>query len=267
MTEKRSSTIKSFDKGIDILSKFAFVKSTWGIRELADELNLTKSTVHRLIKTLERRGLLEQDEINGKYKMGIELFSLSTSITLKFSLIDICSTAMRSISDSLNETIYLYLFRDDHIVFVHKEDTNNMLKYVVKLGVYHEIFLAAAGKSVLAFLPEEKINIILSKDLKKYTPNTITDVDTIKQQLETIRKNKYAFSKGERYEGTVGYAAPIFNSKGRVLGGITITFPETRYHEEKHQFYCELIKNGGEKISHDLGYRSPSQHLVNKTNY
>jgi IclR family transcriptional regulator, KDG regulon repressor len=56
MTEKRSSTIKSFDKGIDILSKFAFVKSTWGIRELADELNLTKSTVHRLIKTLERRG-------------------------------------------------------------------------------------------------------------------------------------------------------------------------------------------------------------------
>ncbi len=255
MAEKRSSTIKSFDKGIDILSKFAFVKSTWGIRELADEMNLTKSTVHRLIKTLECRGLLEKDGTNGKYKMGIELFSLSTSITLKFSLIDICSPTMRSISESLNETIYLYLYKDDHIVFVHKEETSNLLKYVVKLGVYHEIFLAAAGKSVLAFLPEEKINSILSKNLRKYTPKTITDVDTIKHQLEAIRKNKYAFSEGERYEGTVGFAAPIFDSKSRVLGGITLTFPETRYQKEKHQFYCDLIKDGGEKISYGLGYR------------
>jgi IclR family transcriptional regulator, KDG regulon repressor len=253
MNMEEKSIVRSFEKGLDVLSKFAFTKEEWGIKELADELAMSKSTIFRLIKTLENKGFVEKDDDSNKYRIGLELFNLSSAVTSKFTLIDVSAPVMRKIVEVINESVYLYVYKQNHIIFVHKEESSNHLRYVLDLGIYYEMYLAAAGKAILAFMPEEKVTEILSKDIKKYTDKTITDPNIIKQQLNSVRLNRFSFTSGERFKDMVGFASPIFDKNLKVLAGINLTIPISRYDINKYHYYGALIRKGAEEISEKLG--------------
>lgn len=90
--------------------------------------------------------------------------------------------------------------------------------------------------------------------MERLTPNTTTDPKVLMQELEAIKKNGYALSVGERVEGVSCVAAPIFEPAGKIIGGITISGPMTRFSEQKIKEYAKLLMRATRELSTSMGY-------------
>jgi DNA-binding IclR family transcriptional regulator len=116
-------------------------------------------------------------------------------------------------------------------------------------------YASASGKVMLAFMPsQQQKSIVKNTPMERLTPNTTTDPKVLFQELEVIKKQGYALSEGERVEGVSCVAAPIFEPAGRVIGGITISGPVTRFSEQKIKDYAKLIMRATRELSTSMGY-------------
>lgn len=250
MGPEQQNAAKSLDKALSILSKFAYGHGEWGIRELARELDMSKSTVFRIVQTLENNGFLKKNPVTYRYSIGIELFSLSSAIAHQFDLLDTALPVMHEIVHKCDETVFLHLYKkSDHVVPVYKVECSHRVRYNLELGMMYDIYLTAIGKAVLAHLDEDGINRVLSKKLKRYTEKTITDPTLIREELARIRAQGFAFSYGEQFPDVASVASPILERDGSVLGGISLAIPDPRYDPNKYDLYTSLIRRGAMDIS------------------
>jgi IclR family transcriptional regulator, KDG regulon repressor len=111
--------------------------------------------------------------------------------------------------------------------------------------------------SMLAWLPEEKVNLLLGQDLHRYTPNTITDLDDLKRQLHNIRREGMAVDDEEGYLGVRGIACPFKNEENSVAGSVTILGPTVRLTRQKVAEYAPMVKDCASGISRALGCKGP----------
>lgn len=109
------------------------------------------------------------------------------------------------------------------------------------------------GRAVLAFLPQDEVDIIISSNLEKLTENTITSPKKLYDSLKKVRKNGYAVSQGERTTETVGVACSIFDSNAEVLGCIVVNIPDYRYNKKFESTILKAVRNGAETLSRLMG--------------
>ncbi|MFN0154287.1 MAG: IclR family transcriptional regulator [Gaiella sp.] len=204
----------------------------WGVREIARALEMSPSTVQRLLRTLEDEQLIRQDAATGRYDVGVELLRLAWRASGLRSLREAAVPPMRDLVSATGETASLGLYDSTRqqtcIVEIVEADTP--FRFVPRLHEWRELHTGASGRAVMAFLPEEELEAILGQaELRAATERTITDPHALREVLAQVRRDGYALSEEERRLGGAGLAAPVFGPGGQVIAEIGIGVPTQRF--------------------------------------
>ncbi len=258
--EKNETNIGSVIKAIEILFLFT-QKHEMSLTEITEKFGMKKSSAYKYLNTLERLKLIEKDPTTKKYRLGIKILELSGVVLENLELRRVAKPFLEELARKCNETIHLMVERDGEGVYIEKIDSPRTIRMYSQIGKRLPLHTGAVGKSLLAHMPEEKVNEIISKPLIKFTENTLTDPEKLKEELRKIREKGYAIDNEEVEIGLKCVGAPIRNHMGKVIASISISGPSTRFMPDKMEEYIKLIKEYAMKISRALGYRPENNSL------
>lgn len=228
MSEKKDDQyINSIIRAIDILNLYKNNQTYYGITEMGIILGLPKTTVFRIVKTLEKKGWLIKNEITNLYRLGFEALDIASSVTRNYGNRDIILEEMKKIAEEFNENVVLHMFDDYSSRCIEKIETENVIKITADVGKKAPLSVGATGKTVLAYQKPEIINHVINLGLIKYTENTITDSKLLREDLAEIKRLGYSISFGEIDVGVTAISVPIlFNEE--FLYALSIIAPTPR---------------------------------------
>ena len=253
-----SDDMRSVQHFLRVMEALTFREPPSGLRELARHAALNKSSVHRILRELQSRGFVQQTP-DRKYRIGPGAYAWAAATLSRFELRDAALPLMRQLVANCQETAVLAVHHDGRLYFVEKVECSHPVRYVPPMGLPLPLHAGSAGKVILAYLGEPELRKYLRKNsLTQITPRTITTEEALRRALRIIRRNGWAVSVGERITGTVGAAAPLLNSEGRVLGSLDLVMPESRFHRSDIPSLVRAVKNAAMSISRQLGFRGES---------
>ncbi|MFV0393733.1 MAG: IclR family transcriptional regulator [Coprobacillaceae bacterium] len=253
---ENKSNIKSIVKAGKIIDVIAYERIPISLSDLSKRLDMAKSTLHGLLSTLVDIGYLEQVQESGKYKLGVQLFELGSQIMNTWSEKEIAQPYMEELARRTSETVHLAMLSNGEVLYVDKKEGNSSIRIVTAPGVKLPAHCTGVGKTLLAFLPEEKWKDILDTvGLQKYTSYTITKEEMLYKELDKIRRQGYAYDNQEYLDGLRCISAPIFDNNGRLVFALSISGPLSRMSKANIQAYLGLLLDATKDISKKLGYR------------
>lgn len=201
--------VNSVYRAAEILSMLSGGKNR--ITDICKELKLSKSTTHRLLKTLENCGFVFQDSISHQYFLGHLILKLSSNpLTTHQNLIVCAYEDMKRLREISGETVTIHIRIGMQRICLEEMQANQNIRYGVGRGSVSPIYAGSAGKILLSELTEsERNNLIKNIKLTPVGPNTITDRQTLLKELEKIRKQGYSISSGETLEGAISLSVPV----------------------------------------------------------
>lgn len=255
-----TDSLKTVVNAINVINLFAYSKSEWGPREIERELGINKSSIQRILNTLREKKILVFDEDSGKYTFGPQLMGMAVTVQSRDILAQLARPIMRRYVAEINETLTLFSYRDEKLVFELSENVDHTLRFSLKLGIPYSIHAGVSGVVILANIPEEQAE----KYYHNFKAKKLCDVSSLRQRVEQCKKNGYAIAYGTRVRGVIGFSAPIYGSDKTFVGGITLALPEARYHIEKHEKLCAAVLGCAHEISDYFNtdvLRLPHQHF------
>ncbi len=248
---------RSVDRALSILSLFSFDKKEWGITEISNELQLSKSTVHHLVKALEARDFLRQN-VNGKYRLGIKLFELGRVYSTGNELTAVSAPIVEHLVEKYKQAVHIAIYACRRAVFIVNNKGKNNADYstFTRTGYDVPAYCTAVGKVLLAWQPPEHIGDYLEQEeLVAFTPNTITNKEQLRLELEQTRRIGYAVDREETITGIACIAAPILGHSGQIIAAISVSGSADKL-LQKSEFAscCEDVKKAARRISEMMGY-------------
>lgn len=255
MREKTASgETQSLMRAIAILDCFRPDQPELGVREIARQLNMSTSTVGRLLSTMLSAGILSQNPTTHRYKMGPKVLQWSSTYLSRLDLVNEARPALAELHRITRETVSLYVLDGAERVCIELIESPERVRVVVRRGERMPLHAGSAGKALLAFMPQDLVKQIIAKPLEKMTPNTITKRQALLKELESVRQCGYATSHSERFEDALGLAAPIFDASGKVVGALNVAGPMMRFTDTEVSAYAPKIMQLAAQISQALGY-------------
>jgi len=254
--EKSEYIIQAVDHALDLLEQFQGDIDELGVTELSKRLKLHKNNVFRLLATLESRNYIEQNRVTENYRLGLKTLELGQTFIKQMGLLRQSRPVLEALVKECNETTYVAILKDSHIVYLDVVETDLTVRVVPRVGSRLPAYCTAAGKIQLAFMTDEELdNYLPAKELKRYTANTITDRDEFKTHLARIVEQGYAIDNEEMDVGVCCVAAPIRDYTRRIIGAVSISGPSMRFSKERmQQELIPLVQRAGEDISTKLGF-------------
>jgi IclR family transcriptional regulator, KDG regulon repressor len=250
----RSATLGSVGNAARVLKAFSAAEREWGVTDLARRLGVAKSTAHRLLATLTDEGLLEQDPVTGRYRLGLVVFDLAAAAQ-SVDLHEAVLTPMTELRNRTGETVQVAVLDGREVVYVERLDSPNTLRLFVEVGRRNSAHSTGCGKALLAFSsPDQLERVLRGWTLTQKTPSTITDIAVLRSDLAEARRRGYAVNRHESEVGIVSVAAPIRDASGRAIAAISVAGPAERL--EPHEFtLAQATIECAALSSRRLGYR------------
>lgn len=254
MEKEQGAYLSSVKNTLKLLRSFKMEKPQRGVRELAEELGMGKSSVQRILTTLASEGFVNKNEETNKYELGISVLELSSIVLGQIDLHNEALPIIKQLADKCNETAHLAVLDNDQIVYLSKVESRSSIKLPSHSGLHNHVHCTSSGKLLLAFGEPEKVEVIIEKGLPKFTPNTITDPSAFRNELINIKKRRYSVSNGEFTVGVTSVSAPIRDHTGKVIAAINLVGPSSRINKPRIDYFAEELLHAGELISEKLGY-------------
>ncbi len=226
-----------------------------GVRELSEKVGINRSTVNRLVSTLERAGYLEQEKERGKYRATLRLFELGNKVVKDLNIKEQAYPIMKRLSQATEETVYLAVFDGSQFLYVSIIVSPQMLKCSADIGVHPPVHSSASGKALLAYLPEDKKKLFIPDMENSFGPNTIKNAVELEAELNLTRFNGYATDDEEWNPGVRAVAAPVWNYDSKVVATLSIAGPKVRMSRRRIEEIAQLLVDAAKELSKNLGYR------------
>jgi IclR family pca regulon transcriptional regulator len=247
----------SLIRGLAILSSFSVDRPIRGITDLANELQLNKSTVHRYVETLQTLGYLEQDEQTRKFRLGIRVVDFAAAILGGMELRQIALPFLEALSAELGLTVNMSVLDGNDIVYIGRVRTNKIINLELYVGSRLPAYCTSMGKVLLAFLPPKELEAKLSQiKLEQRGPNTITDKAKLLEELHRIRERGFSINNEELANGLRSLGAPVRSRGGEVVAAINIAVHTSMTSAiEMQNVLAPKLLATADRISKQLGYR------------
>lgn len=254
--DKSEYVVQAVDRALDVLEAFNYQNEELGVTELSHRLDLHKNKVFRLLATLECRGYIEQDQRTGNYRLGIKTFEVASVFLHHLGLRRQARPVLEELVDKSNETAYLAVTEGADVVYVLMHETSHTVRVIPRLGHRLPAYCTASGKVMLANESQDRLaQLFADRPLRMLTANTITDLDRLREHLAQVAQQGYAVDNEELEEGVSCVAAPVRDYSHRVVAGVGLSGPVSRFSLERLQHeLVPLVKGAGVKISQRLGF-------------
>lgn len=246
--------VQSIDRAISILKLFSEARKEMKLTDIADELDLNKSTVHGIISTLRYHGFIEQDEETQKYRLGVYLIKLGDLVSNSIDIIEIARPIINEVSMNLNETVHLSRLDKNELIYLDKVESSQSIRIFTTIGSRRPAYCTGMGKALLAYTDLNKLDELLPEELHAFTPYTITDKEILIKELYSIREEGYAIDNQESDMGLRCVAVPVFDYAGKAKYALSVSGPTIRITDKKIKTIVKVVKDAAKTISYKLGY-------------
>jgi IclR family transcriptional regulator, acetate operon repressor len=243
------SEVQSLDRAISLLE---IVSSADGVTlsEIARRAELPNSTVHRLLATLQKRGLVDHDPASGFWTVGIGLFRVGSAYLRIRKLPDIGRPVIREMLRETGETVNLSMLDGAELVCVAQAESHAPVRAFFRLGRRLPIHASAAGKAILAasepMARRERINALA---LERFTPGTHVTQSALLSDLAEVARQGWAVDDEEHTLGMRCVAAAIRDEWSEPVGAISVSAPSVRMPAERLAAVGTLVRAAAERLT------------------
>ena len=247
--------IQSLDRALRILDLFDEYDRELKITDISERMALHKSTVHSLLKTLQKHHYIDQNPENGKYRLGLKLFERGSFVIQSLDLRTMAKEHLLELSKKTGHTVHLVILDGKEGVYIDKVESPAATIIYSRIGRRVPIHSSGVGKALVAFKNEAELEKILDGyEFTKQTPNTITDREAFLAEIKQIQEKGYAIDNEENEPGVCCVAIPIKNHTGQVVAAISSSTTAAQFTEDVLLKMVELLKETAEAVSKKLGY-------------
>ncbi len=244
------SEIQSLARGLQIIEKLAEAADGLSVTDLANQFEVDKGSMSRLMQTLAKYGFAEKNPDNRKYILGPQIVRHSRTLLQRNSLRDMAKPYLKQLVDLTGECSHLAILAQGQAFYIDQEESTNALRVTTSVGSLAPLYCTALGKIFLAFTKTP-----LPDDLPSHTMRTITDASMLKRHLEIVRSQGYAIDDEEWNLGVRCIAVPVFDHRDKCEAAIGISGPTTRLSLEKISQLSTTIMQIGKDLSSKLSFR------------
>lgn len=227
-----------------------------GISELNEVLELGKSTLHRLLDTLVAYEYVERLDDN-TYRLGWRLFEIGNMIPKQRQIDKVDLKALQELSNKFKETVNLGVRGTNDVVIVSKVDpeTTYRLRVDTSVGQKEPIHATGLGKVLYSEMDEKELReMLMGYEYRKFTENTITNIDDLLTEFKKVREQGYALDNEEFCQGLTCFAMPIRGYEGEIIAGVSVSGPTFRFDEAKMETLKEQLRQVTGDLSKHLGF-------------
>ena len=253
--EGASGRLSSVTSALLVMKAFSAEEAEIGISSLAKRLKLAKSTVHRLAVTLASEGFLEQNADNGRYRLGLSLFTLGALARRRMDVPNVSRPLLGVLRDKYQEAATLAILSRTSIMYLHNLESGRAIGIRAYIGDLKPAACTAEGRVLLAFSPPAVLAEVLKEGLEARTPRTITEPDALQRVLDEVRLAGYAIDDEESEVGMRCVAAPVRDISGKVIAAVGLAGPTQRLTKKDLRAMAPEVVATGEAVSVRLGYR------------
>jgi DNA-binding IclR family transcriptional regulator len=248
--------IQSVVRALSALSAFTVERPELTVGEFSRRLGVHKSTASRLLATLEAAGFVRQEEPGGRYALGLRLLEVAGVLLATLELRQVAGPALARLAQATRETVNLAVWEDGEAVNVLQVPSPQPIQYVGWVGRRTPAHASATGKALLAFQPNDVVEVLLAEAPRRYTARTLVEPAPLRLELERVRAHGYAEAVEEFQEGLSAVAAPVCDADGRVCAVISVSAPTYRTPSERLTEHARLACQAADEVSRLLGWTS-----------
>lgn len=237
---------ESADRVADVLLLFSRADGALGVSEVARALGLSKAVVHRILRSLSSRGLLQMLSQSSSYALGPAAIGMGNNAWSQFDFRSVAGPVLRALRDKTLETATLSVLSSHSRIYLDQYESPQEIKMVVEIGVRHPLHSGASSRAILAYLPEAYVDEAIDQ-LSGF--NRAFDAASYRSKLAMVRKDEYAVSRNERNTGASSIASAFFDKAGNVLGSISSCGPIFRYDSADLDEHAEKVVSAAKRIS------------------
>ncbi len=252
MTDYRIAVLED---AIRVLETFLHADHALSLAEITERTGLVKNKVFRILATLQANRFVARN-VQGDYTLGLRMVEFSQQVQSRDLLIQAAAPAMDWLVERTRETIFLGAIDGTDALVLSARESPQSVRLFGTVGRRVPIHTGGIPKVLLAFLDPDEREVMLDRiSLDPITPFTFTDRAALVAFLDQIRTQGYVVTADDLDVGAVSIAAPVRDFSGRVVAGMSIAGPLSRFPDEKARAYTDLILQGTAQVSQALGYR------------
>jgi len=241
--------IQSLARGLKILDILGQAQNGVSITELAEHLDIDKASASRLVATLVNYGYAEKDQQTRRFHLGPQVVPLSRSVLARLSMREAAKPFLRELMERTGECAHLAVPAQGKVLYIDQVESPATLRVNAQVGTMNPLHCTALGKVLLAFGDLE-----LPATLEPFTPQTLTDPDMLRKNLEQVCAQGYAVDDEEFDLGVRCIAVPVFDFRGKPAGSIGISGPATRITSERLPELAAIVIEIGKALSERMSF-------------
>lgn len=248
------SGIQVIDRTFDILELLATEEEGLGITEIARRLDLNKTTVHRIVNAILKRGYIEKTE-QGLYQMGLKCVAIASIRLGNLELSTEARPFLANLTNALRQSCHLAILDGNDAVYIDKVEVTKNIRLYSEIGRRIPVYCSALGKALLLDKSQRQIEDILKHcNYQAYTKNTLTTAEQVMAEIEESRHTGWTIDNEEHDRGIRCIAAPVYDYTGRIIAAVSTSASTFFYTEARQLEIAEMVKDTAMQISKQMGY-------------
>lgn len=244
---------KSLHSALELLLRFSNDHPEWHLSQLARELKMNKSKVHRILKGYQEFGIVEQEPVHHRYRLGLRLFELGSLVASRMDLRTAAQPHLVSLISRTRGTARLRILDGCDMITLSEVESPETLRVSFPVGLRLPVSLGACGKILLAFAPPETLRAVLADPARSRIPKTFLHSPRLPRALEEIRRKGYSVNDEERVVGVRSVGAPVRDRSGRVVAAVGLSLPTVQLPRQRVPEIASSVCEAAGRISRDLG--------------
>jgi IclR family acetate operon transcriptional repressor len=245
-------------RAVQVLEILAGSHTGFSLADLSRQTGIPKSSLFRILLTLEKASIVQLDRTRNVYTLGMKLIDWGNRALDKIDLKTITHPHLVRMAHETRESYYVAILDEYEVIIIDRADTPEIWSMVARLGQRSPIHATASGQILIAEAGDELFNVVVSrKGLKRFTPRTLTSTSRLKDRLKEIRRTGFTIADAEYKPDLCVIAVPIRDHHGKVSAALMTALQSERLRRNRalSTDIVDVLKKESEVISRELGYQ------------
>jgi DNA-binding IclR family transcriptional regulator len=250
-------TVPAVDRAITVLETLATSRLGVTLTELSAQTGIPKSTLFRILFTLEKSQYVEQDSEKKRFDLGLKVLELGHAKLEQIDLSAVAGKYLEGLAHEVEESVYLGVLDEGEVYLVQSVDSPTVWRMVTRLGHHYPAHCTALGQVLLADLQDEELDSLLrGRALQKFTPYTIVNKKKLRKRLGDVRKRGFSIVDREDHPELLSIASPVRNHTNRAVAGMMIALPTAKSNDKERIIQLiNSVKAASLALSRELGFQ------------